>query len=79
MINSGYNSPSKSKSWKLFGATLREKKTIEKMRYVHKIGKKEHIEILLVVKNIWLSTPPTEFFLTLPKVASNHAYLILII
>ena len=33
-----------------FYGYLREKKTIEKMRYVHKIGEKEHIEILVVVK-----------------------------
>ena len=39
-----------------FYGYLREKKTIEKMRYVHKIGGNEHIEILPVVENIWLST-----------------------
>ena len=35
---------------------LREKKTIEQMRYVHEIGEKKHIETLLVLESIWLST-----------------------
>ena len=31
-----------------FYGDLREEKTIKRMRYVHKIGNKEHIEILLL-------------------------------
>jgi len=33
-----------------FYGVLREKKAIKRMRYVRKIGKKEHIEILLVFR-----------------------------
>jgi len=37
-----------------FYGDLREKKAIKRMRYVHKIGKKEYIEILLVFRMLFI-------------------------
>ena len=36
-----------------FYGYLREKKTIEGMGYVHRIGEKEHIEIVLVFRMLF--------------------------
>ena len=36
-----------------FYGHLREEKGIKRMRYVHKIGKKEHIEILLIFRMLF--------------------------